>query len=706
MAETTDQTQQSAPSVTVIVPVYNTERYLEACLDSILGQTLADIEVLCIDDGSSDGSGARLDDYASRDARVRVIHQENAGVSHARNVGLDNARGDYILFVDSDDFIEPNTCEKLVNVARREKADIVVFGGETFPSVAWIDRCFDTHDISYKSEGVRALFQETGSFPLMCNKLYARPLLDIHQLRFNEELKLGEDNAFQFCTFPYASCVAFCSDRFYHYRCEREGSAIDTFYADRTRKVNLHFKIVQYVVGEWERRGFLRGHQGELLTWAGNFLFDDVQFMSFDDRVQFAEAFENFLAEHELVDACGDVDEIAGRALGFIRSARAVAQEEPVITVVASAVGAGSIDEGFVSVANQFEQRVELLCVDDGLDERMSAALRTCAQDDARARVISAEAGEDAASLYARAVAEARGAYVLFANLNDRYDPNALQLMHERAAETGADVVTIRDGFHNLRTQDMCRDLKMLSDPTGTGQADERETFAPGEVPERLFTFSSLSARNKLFRREHLLAHPVAPADVKSVAGALLGASSICPINGYLLEMQPHTHLVPERAARVAAALVESYRALKEDLVSAGQFERLEKSFVNSVLTSFFGWMDSLRAKEAVLAFGPFAVQALREVVELEKYDRGWFYEARDYERALLLLEQPADQYLREENFRRIDELQRRIRALEQDNARQRAEIDEFYGSVSYRVGRTVTFLPRKAVDVLRKVRG
>ena len=93
------------PKISVIVPVYNVEKYLHRCVDSILAQTFNDFELLLIDDGSKDKSGAICDEYAAKDSRVRVFHKENGGVSSARNLGLENAKGDWIIFIDSDDWI-------------------------------------------------------------------------------------------------------------------------------------------------------------------------------------------------------------------------------------------------------------------------------------------------------------------------------------------------------------------------------------------------------------------------------------------------------------------------------------------------------------------------------------------------------------------------------------------------------------------------
>ena len=116
------------PKVSVIVPVYKVESYLRKCVDSILGQSFSDFEVILVDDGSPDNCGAICDDYATRDQRVKVIHKINGGLSDARNVGLDVAIGQYICFVDSDDWIEQDLLKDNVAVLEHSGADLSIFG--------------------------------------------------------------------------------------------------------------------------------------------------------------------------------------------------------------------------------------------------------------------------------------------------------------------------------------------------------------------------------------------------------------------------------------------------------------------------------------------------------------------------------------------------------------------------------------------------
>lgn len=115
----------SFPRLSVVVPVYNTEKYLHRCVNSILAQTFTDFELLLIDDGSKDSSGVICDDYVAKDSRVRVFHKENGGVSSARNFGLDNAKGEWIAFVDSDDWIETTMFELMYEKAVKDGTELV-----------------------------------------------------------------------------------------------------------------------------------------------------------------------------------------------------------------------------------------------------------------------------------------------------------------------------------------------------------------------------------------------------------------------------------------------------------------------------------------------------------------------------------------------------------------------------------------------------
>lgn len=176
------------PKVSVIVPVYNVEPFLARCLDSIVGQTLREIEIVCVDDGSPDRSIDILNRYAAQDSRIRVISQENRGLGGARNRGFDAATGEYVLYVDSDDWIDPAYCERLYEAARQSGADIAC------ASILKIRPSYSKWTVHYTEQKLVTAVQERflaahcpPDFYVM-NKLLRREMLLQMGLRFRERV--------------------------------------------------------------------------------------------------------------------------------------------------------------------------------------------------------------------------------------------------------------------------------------------------------------------------------------------------------------------------------------------------------------------------------------------------------------------------------------------------------------------------------------
>lgn len=167
--------------ISVIVPVYRVEEYLHKCVDSLLTQTYENLEIILVDDGSPDGSGAICDDYAARESRIRVIHKENGGLSSARNAGLDVARGEYIGFVDSDDWLEPETYAWLLSMAQKEDVKLVCAG--RFNCNSWdgsrtVGLCPLKEEVLTGQELARRIFLWDNVDSAAVDKLYHRSLFD------------------------------------------------------------------------------------------------------------------------------------------------------------------------------------------------------------------------------------------------------------------------------------------------------------------------------------------------------------------------------------------------------------------------------------------------------------------------------------------------------------------------------------------------
>lgn len=176
----------TTPKVSVIIPVYNTEALLDRCLDSVVKQSLSDIEIICVDDGSTDGSGALLDSWAERDSRIRVIHQANGRQGKARNAAMKIAQGEYIGMIDSDDYIPEEYFERLYNAAKSNDADVAMCGiVKQKPVGERVVVAFDGEEVvSSADDKLRVCHCPPEFHPV--NKLYRRDMLDRLNLRFQE----------------------------------------------------------------------------------------------------------------------------------------------------------------------------------------------------------------------------------------------------------------------------------------------------------------------------------------------------------------------------------------------------------------------------------------------------------------------------------------------------------------------------------------
>ena len=228
------------PTISIIVPVYNSEKYLDACIDSILSQSFRDFELILVDDGSKDSSAQICDEYASQDTRVRVIHKANGGVSAARNDGLDIAKGEYITFIDSDDWVERKYLETLSNY---RDYDIVFFSHRMIYEDGY------TSEFKFEAkEGDRQNIWEivaslrknaVGSnfYGYTWNKMFRRDIIEKYKIRFIEGLRISEDEVYtlDYCT--HAKSIKVLPLCLYNYRVLGTGLTATKNSADEYNKL-------------------------------------------------------------------------------------------------------------------------------------------------------------------------------------------------------------------------------------------------------------------------------------------------------------------------------------------------------------------------------------------------------------------------------------------------------------------------------------
>lgn len=228
--------------ISVIVPVYNIEQYLPACIESILAQTYTNLEIIFIDDGSTDGSGRVCDEYAAKDARIRVIHKPNGGVSSARNVGLDAATGTLIGFVDGDDTIAPEMYQILYSNMCEYKAEISHCGCK----IVWRDRVELRGGTSSKmlyngAQGVRELLSGQNIEPTLWNKLFRVILFE--NVRLNTDIRVSEDLLANYYLFEQANRIVFDDSCLYHW-VRREESCTRSKFSEKNLDPLITARII------------------------------------------------------------------------------------------------------------------------------------------------------------------------------------------------------------------------------------------------------------------------------------------------------------------------------------------------------------------------------------------------------------------------------------------------------------------------------
>ena len=252
----------STPKVSVVIPVYNTEEYLRECIESLRTQTLSEIEIIIVDDGSKEECARICDEIAETDERIRVIHKENAGAGLARNAGIAEARGEYVGFVDSDDYVAPEMFETLYGAAMKYGADLVLsgmsfVGGNTFSKDGEIEEkdCFDS-DTIFEKEGIKKLLLGVvGALPSepddsrygvsVWKNIFKRAVMQHENIEFLSEREvMSEDAIFMIDYIKHIQTAVGIKGAFYRYR-RNENSISKSYKSDRLEKVLVFLNEIE-----------------------------------------------------------------------------------------------------------------------------------------------------------------------------------------------------------------------------------------------------------------------------------------------------------------------------------------------------------------------------------------------------------------------------------------------------------------------------
>ena len=395
---------KTAPKISVIIPVFNVEQYLEQCLDSVLNQTLREIEVICVDDGSTDSSLDILQEYAARDKRLQIIKQKNKGAGAARNAGLAVAKGEYLHFLDSDDFFELNMLEEMYNKAKKDGSDIVVCGyskydqqlGKDTPPIR-INEMFLKHSPIVPEEFTNNLFEVCFATPW--SKIFKRNLFNKYKLQF-ENLKNCNDFTCVMTAVALAKKISCVAKSFVHYRWNT-GHQSST---DRFGKNENFIKAARALEKNLQNLGKYDKFYEKLRYMMAACLRYETQ----NNILLLKDTAQKYLSERLYNDLYEETD-------------------RPKVSVIIPVYNVEKyLARCLDSVINQTLSDIEIICVNDGSTDGSPEILQHYAAQDERIKIINQKnAGLGAARNVG--IKNAIGTYLFFVDSDDWLDLQCLE---------------------------------------------------------------------------------------------------------------------------------------------------------------------------------------------------------------------------------------------------------------------------------------
>jgi len=533
--------------VTILMPSLNVAPYIKQCIDSVIGQTLKNIEVLCIDAGSTDGTLEILLEYERKDPRVRVIKSDVKSYGHQLNIGLREARGEYIGIVETDDFAARDMFKCLYSKARQHKAQVVK-GNYTRYQTTPFERSRAVkryqglpYDRVLTAEERRDLFE---GGPCIWSGIYSRKFLIDEGIDFLETPGASfQDTGFILKVWIAANRVVLVDQYHLHYRVDNENSSVHSrdkafficdemdsardFLAERhPAKVELLSPVL------WARRA-------SAYKWNYDRISDDNGIL-FLERVkeEFGEQIGSEMLQEELFvpSSWEFVTGVCRDPNGYHRQHRGIGCEEsgllpdgPLLSVIVNAIQSdGALTYCLNSLGNQADASFEVLIVDDLSSDAASSIVRERCSTLTRCRVVS-ENGASAGSLLERAVGLAAGEWLLFIEGNDVLELRAIASIANMLHDSPADVVAMR---HDVVSADL-KEAKASSAGFRPYKAGGARPISASGVSKRILQITDPHVRRKLFRTTFVRAHNLHFCnrcynyDIEFLAFALLGAKEI-----------------------------------------------------------------------------------------------------------------------------------------------------------------------------------
>jgi len=632
--------------ISVIIPVYNVEPYLRQCLDSIVNQTLRDIEIICIDDGSTDGSYAILQEYAQKDKRIVILQQQNSGAGIARNLGLQFATGEYIHFLDADDYLSFGAYEKMYTAAEKNNVDFLkakVFGFDNATGKQVDNPWYTLSALEKKDFGRIFTFLDnpqkfTKIFVVPWNGIYKRSFLYEHNIVFNDLICVN-DRSFYNHVLIHAQRFMFLDEFVVHYRINNQSSLV----GQRGKHFECHFQSYELIhqqsasLPPEQKAVVLNAEMNDLFVWYRK--YKDEKELGGKIYLQ-TRAFLDQLDVSEIVDYikhCTWYDEY----LDIV--------SDPKVTVVLTVYNAASyLDQCLNSILAQTHKNLEIICVDDGSTDCSFEILQQYAQNDTRFYLIRQE-NQGPGLARNTGLRYVSGEYVILLDSDDFFEPDMIKTMVKEIQREDSDMAICQSNAYSEESavyQPTLWTLKLDLLP-------KQKCVTTTEIGKYLFQFTMGWAWDKLYRTSFVQENDFSFPDLKNSEDLMFVFPSLVKANRISIIHKVFVHHRTKRTGSVSNSrnqhplcFFESSKMLKDYLINEGLYQSdIQQSYINWALEYALWNMNSLSDEKSKLVY-----QHLKDIgfAELDIIDKPktYFYNKQHYAQYMSIMKASVEDYL------------------------------------------------------------
>lgn len=693
------------PKISVIIPVYNAEKYLRQCLDSVINQTLQDIEIICVDDGSTDNSLNILQEYKKNDSRLYIICQQNQYAGVARNNGMARAKGEYLLFLDADDFFELSMLEKLYRKITLYDADIVMCEANMYDSISkkfspmsWVleKMYLPRQDVFNSSDIPNHIFQLTVGVPW--NILFKKSFIDKLGIKFLSTQR-ANDIYFIFVSLALANSITVIKEELVHYRINtgtnlqsaKEKSPTD-FLQGLTGIKNQLIKHNKYLE---LKRSFIN----RVMT-ASMHTFSTIKQSAQAYQILFDLFMTKYLVEFDLLNKPKDYFynktyyKIFETLLQEIIQTKMTENQfdKPEFSIIIPVYNSEMyLRDCLDSILEQSFKYFEVICVDDGSTDNSRKILMEYAKKDNRVKVIC-QKNQYAGVARNNGIAHSQGDYIVFLDSDDLLTNNALKDFYGSILFYKPDIIVAGTCIFS----DDVRKAKKTDDWLNINYIPSNDAFSAETITPYIFNFTVAGPGGKCFRRVFIeqnslrfLSLPKSE-DFYFIQLGLAKSKVIAVVRNPVYYIRNVPNSLEHRKDEMPLLFWDAILLLKEKLIEENLYEQVKQSYINANINRFAYNLKSMKTVEGQEAI----LKKLRAVYEselgLSVFPQSYYYNQNNY---VYLCKKLAIEY-------KVIEKPKVSNNLQQDYYIK--EIEQIRSSASYRIGRFVTYIPRKVRGGIR----